>query len=457
MAGGRRTASRLIARLTRPRPIARPVTPRLAYVSPLPPAATGIASYSRTVLRGLDGIGFRDRYEMDAVWPIRPRHDAEFRGAYRLAIYHIGNNMVFHGDIYRLAVSNPGLVVIHELGLDDLVRGLVERGDPLGYRAWREATFRATRMTLPETRLHEPLGRPWCAHIARHARGVIVHSDFCRRYLEDFGCRTPVFVVPHPPVERDEDLRRAELVGRRSRARSGVDEDAVLIVAPGDLNVPKRLEAVLAAAARLRGPTPVRVALVGRRIPGYDVEEVVGASGIADRVIVAPDVSDEDFRGWLSAADIVVDLRHPHRGEVSGSLMRSMQVGRPSIVSATGTYLDIPADVVVRVAGGPPDPEELAAALQRLVDDRELRSAIGNRAREYVARTKGVERTAHGYQDAVEQTLGLILDPRRMALARWARSLNDLGIGEEQLDEGFGVSYAGGLDELAAPMRRPKG
>src|SRR6266540_3134466 len=51
----------------------------------------------------------------------------------------------------------------------------------------------------------------------------------------------------------------------------------------------------------------------------------------------------------MCAADVAVDLRYPHRGEVSGSLSRSMQVGRPTIVSATGTYLDLPEDVVVRV------------------------------------------------------------------------------------------------------------
>ena len=47
---------------------------------------------------------------------------------------------------------------------------------------------------------NEPLRIPWCAHAVRRSRGVIVHSEFGRRYLEEFGCKTPVFVVPHPPV-----------------------------------------------------------------------------------------------------------------------------------------------------------------------------------------------------------------------------------------------------------------
>ena len=45
------------------------------------------------------------------------------------------------------------------------------------------------------------------------------------------------------------------------------------------------------------------------------------------------DLDDADFLAWLAASDVVVDLRHPHRGEVSGSLARAMQAGRPTIVS----------------------------------------------------------------------------------------------------------------------------
>ncbi len=388
---------------------------------------------------------------MDVIWPVQPKHDMAMRG-YRLGIYHVGNNMRFHGDIYRLASSHPGLVVLHDLGLDDLVRGLVSAGDPLGYRAWREASARAGRLSLPEASLSEPLRRPWCADLVRHARGVIVHSDFCRRYLEDLGCRTPIFVVPHPPVERRSDLRSAEPLGRALRARIGLGPDDVLVVAPGDLNPAKQLDAVLAAVARIEGAPAVHVALVGRGIPGYDAGEVVAQSGLANRVTLAPDVSDEEFRGWLLASDVVVDLRHPHRGEVSGSLIRAMQAGRPAIVSATGTYLDIPEDAVLRVTAGPADPDELAATIRGLARDRELRLQLGARTRAYVEEALTEERTAQGYEHAIEQTLGLLLDPRRLALARWAKALNDLGLGEPDLEEGFGLSYARGLDELAVAI-----
>lgn len=447
MVGDRGPTARLIRRLVRARPMTRPPVPRLAFLSPMPPAASGIATYSRAVLEGLDRIGLRQRYPMDVVWPIKPTHDATIP-AHRLGIYHLGNNVDFHADIYRLAMFNPGLVVLHDLGLDDFIRALVARGEPLGHRARREAVTLAPRMSLPEALANDSLRRPWCADVARHARGVIVHSEFCRRYLLDFGCRTPVFVVPHPVVEREPDMRRAEPRGRTFRRRLALGADDVLVVAPGDLNRAKGLDAVLAAIRSLDPVPRVHVALVGRRIHGYDVDGMVAASQVADRVTVAADVSDDDFRAWLFASDIVVDLRHPHRGEVSGSLMRAMQAGRPSIVSGVGTYLDISEDLVLRVAPGPPDPAEVAAALRRLIEDRDLRLGMGERANGHVARLRAADATARGYEEAIDATLRLALDPGRRALARWAGALADLGVTDRHLDQGYGLSYSRALDEF---------
>ena len=418
----------------------------------MPPAKTGIASYAATVLAGLERTGYRSRRGIDVIWPVRPKHDVTI-ARYALGVYHVGNNHDFHGDIYRLASLHPSLVVLHDLGLDDLVNALVASGDALGYRAGREALLRSEVMTLPEARENEPLARPWCAAIARAARGIVVHSDFAKRYLEDFGCRTPVFVVPHPVVERPAAIRRSAEVGGRIRARLGLRGDDVLIVAPGDMNAAKQLDVVVEAVARL--DANVHLALVGRRIPTWDPGPVVRASGLGARATVAADVTDEEFLGWLHAADVVTDLRFPHRGEVSGTLIRAMQVGRPCVVSGVGTYLDLPPDVVVRVPPGRPDAAELASTFTRLAEDRELRERLGARAREHLETTAGGDRTARGYERAIEQTLALGADPRRMALARWARALNEIGVSPAGLDEDFGLSYVRGLSELAPGPHEP--
>ena len=411
----------------------------VVFAGPLPPAPTGIATYDEAVLAGLDRIGFADRIRMDVVWPVEGRLAGRFPG-YHLGVFQLGNNVEFHLEIYRAAYLTNALVVLHDLALDDFVRGLKAAGEPLGYMAAREAARLRPALTDPDVVRNEPLREPWCAHIARRARGIIVHSDFGRRYLEGFGCRTPVFVVPHPVIEAPGAFARAK--GRARELRGRVGAPGFLVVAPGDMNEAKQLDALVRAAVELGDDA--HVAIVGRRIEAYDVEPVVAAAGMSRRVSVHADVTEADFLAWLAAADAVVDLRFPHRGEVSGSLSRAMQTGAPSVVSATGTYLDVPDDTVVRVAPGPADPGELARALMRMRDD-DLRSRVGAAAAAHIEGLRTSEATARGYERAIAETLALVRDPARKALAIWGRALVDAGIPEELVSEGYGLDYARAL------------
>lgn len=414
------------------------------FAGPLPPAPTGIATYDRAVLDGLERVGLPEAMRFESVWPVDTRDAGRFPG-YHLGVFQLGNNVEFHLEIYRAAYLTNALVVLHDLALDDFVRGLKAAGDPLGYMASREAGRLRHELTDPDVLRNEPLREPWCAHVVRRARGVIVHSDFGRRYLEGFGCRTPVFVVPHPVIERIDAFERARPRARELRASVG--DPTFLVVAPGDMNEAKQLDAVARAVGRV-GPE-AHVAIVGRRIEGYDVDAAIAAAGAAGRVSVHQDVDDADFLAWLAAADGAVDLRFPHRGEVSGSLSRAMQAGVPTVVSATGSYLDVPDDTVVRVAPGPTDPDELARALRGLLDDPDLRARIGVAAAAHVELLREHDVTARGYERAIVETLALVRDPARRAMAIWGKALVDAGITEAMVARGYGMEYARALRSFA--------
>lgn len=418
---------------------------RILVLSPLPPARTGVASYTASVLDLLRGAKTGDRHRLDARWP-GPRNLTQVErllGAADLPVYHVGNNARYHRDIYALAVRRPGLVVLHDLALDDLGRALVATDDPLGLRTRREAEAARRRLERSGMDLDGPLGMPWCAYLVRRARGIVVHAPFGRRYLGAIGCRTPVFVAPHPPIEDPRGIR-AGLASRRVARR--IPREATLIGVLGDLGAAKQIETVMKAVARLN--EGVHLAVVGRRIPGYDVKAAVRTAGLGRRVSLAADVTDAEFGAWLRASDIVVNLRHPHRGEVSGTVVRALQAGIPTVVSGTGTYLDWPEDTVVRIAEGPPSVDEIAAVLDRLVRDPQGRRRLGERAREHMDRLAREGATAAAYDEAVESTLAVLADPSRGALSRWAGALLDVGATPERTAMGFGLRYAEAVREF---------
>jgi hypothetical protein len=158
-------------------------------------------------------------------------------------------------------------------------------------------------------------------------------------------------------------------------------------------------------------------------------------------------VSEADFYAWLEATDVVVNLRDPHRGEVSGTLMRAMAAGKPVIVQAQGSYLDLPEEAVLRIDGGPPDARKLAGALDRLLAHPKLRWWIGDRARHHVEELRRTGATEAAYAGAIHRTLDLVRDPARAAVARWARALASLGAGEGAAP--LGERYAAAVHEVA--------
>ena len=164
---------------------------------------------------------------MDLVWPVDTEDAGRFPG-YHLGVFQLGNNVEFHLEIYRAAYLTSALVVLHDLALDDFVRGLKAAGEPLGYMADREAARLRRAITDPDVLRNDP-ARAVVRARRRRARGVIVHSEFGRRYLEAFGCRTPVFVVPHPAIEGPEPSSGR---ARGRRAAGASSRRSTPVVAP---------------------------------------------------------------------------------------------------------------------------------------------------------------------------------------------------------------------------------
>ena len=293
---------------------------RIAFVSPLPPAQTGIATYAAAVLAGLEETGFTTRHDVDQVWPVHPRIEPRIAEA-DLGIFQIGNNVEFHGDIYALSVHHPGVVVLHDLALDGLLWGLGQTESPLAVPA-------APKRSRPRRvgGRGRPALIPWAAQAVRRARAVIVHSAFAKDYLEGFGCRTPIVVAPHPLVERDEEIEAAR--ARGGELRAGVARHGELLVGvAGDLNASKGIAELLGSlrirdgrrARRARRPSQPALG------PGWCDRD----SGVADRVTVISDVADGDFLAWLSAFDVLVNLRFPHRGGTERLARARAARGRP--------------------------------------------------------------------------------------------------------------------------------
>jgi glycosyltransferase involved in cell wall biosynthesis len=170
-----------------------------------------------------------------------------------------------------------------------------------------------------------------------------------------------------------------------ARAALGLPQDALLVTAPGLATHAKRLDVAVRVLARLRARHPaLRLVVAGDLDPALPVRAWARAAGMEDALVVAGRLDLPDFVRHLVAADVVLALRFPSHGEISGALVRALGVGRPALVTAgTPAAEEFPDGVVVPVDPGRHEEAEMEALLEALLSRPELRRAVGDAARDH--------------------------------------------------------------------------
>ncbi len=392
---------------------------RLAYFSPLPPARTGVADYSRELLpelaRRAEIALFTDAPEATAreSLPSLPLFSIDEYPARRwefdVALYHMGNS-VYHEAIYEAALRYPGVVVLHDFGLHHFIFA-----HTVGHGCWaayaREMAYARGAAGLAQARavqrgqMEAPVWAwPLNDRLLDRSLGVIVHSRWSRQQIVAQRPWLPVTVAPAPAVcYAGEPPPRSAL---------GWPEEAVVFASLGQITAAKQVDLALRAFARLRAQTPqARFLLVGEQ-PSKEIDlgAVVEALELADRVHFVGFVDDlADFTRWIAAADVVVNLRNPTVGETSATALRALAAGRPLIVWDHGWYAELPDDVCLKASPG--DEDGLLTAMLTLARDAERRQTMGRRAADYAARAHAPARTADAYLQAIQGLLAKLGRP----------------------------------------------
>jgi glycosyltransferase involved in cell wall biosynthesis len=111
-----------------------------------------------------------------------------------------------------------------------------------------------------------------------------------------------------------------------------------------------------------------------------------------------------DARAITAAADVFVV---PSRTEGTPlALLEAMALERPIVATAVGGLPELLTNEVNALLAPPEDPPALAAAIVRLLNDRELAGRLGSEARATVEREAGAQATAAAYLDVYRRLSG---------------------------------------------------
>jgi hypothetical protein len=203
------------------------------------------------------------------------------------------------------------------------------------------------------------------------------------------------------------------------RRSIGVVDDAPLFGVFGALTATKRIVQILESFSVVHSRVPAaRLVLVGAADPMLDLPRVVQALKLDEAVVTLTDRDDAAFDAAIAGVDVSMNLRWPSAMETSGPWLRSLALGRATIITDLPHQVDIPTldphTWQSRHAGSVEEPvavsidildesHSLRLSMLRLATDAALRERLGAAGRSYWEREHTVARMADDYDRAIKQ------------------------------------------------------
>jgi glycosyltransferase involved in cell wall biosynthesis len=367
---------------------------KIAWLSPLPPQKSGIATYSYWLVKALKPHLDIDLYydtelpdaELQKEFEIYPmslfpeRHDL-----YDEVIYHLGNNTDFHKKIYQLAWKFPGTIVLHDYNLSAFMHDsfYLQADWQLYEQALVNSNGEPERKGLqglvPQLRRNVS-GLPMSYAVVNKSRKVIVHHRWVKN---QFSNNDHIEVIPmYAKIDISPTADEIE----KFREKFAVKDTHFLISCLGFINSNKLPELQVKVVKKLLAHgIPVRLLFAGETSPGVrSLQTEVEASDYREYITFTGYLDEIDYFSALFASDVIINLRNPSMGEASLTLMHALAAAKPAIISDLNQYREFPDRVCWKLTHDENEAELLFEYLTVLLSNKNVRTAISENAANYV-------------------------------------------------------------------------
>jgi len=267
-----------------------------------------------------------------------------------------------------IAAKRPDIIQTHNTKSHFLLRTM---GAPHGAR-WI-AFHHGFTATDWKDRAYTRLAR-WSLKAAPHIVTV------CRAFAQELiasGVAAERISIVHNSVSPVAAPQAEELAALRLSL--GIPPDAFVILAVGRLSAEKGHRDLVSAVAMLRSAHPsleLRLVIAGEGPERLALTQTASTLGIAEHLLLPG--QQKQVRQFYGIADVFVLPSHSEGS--SNVLLEAMAARLPIVATAVGGSVELVSDGDTALLVNPRDPQSLAAAVGRLLNDRALAGRLAANA-----------------------------------------------------------------------------
>ncbi|MFH1478511.1 MAG: glycosyltransferase family 4 protein [Candidatus Omnitrophota bacterium] len=326
---------------------------KIAFVTPWPPQKSGISDYVYDLIKGLSKFDIQIEVYSNCQTPKKLDRVNVFninetainsRDDYDLIVYHIGNNIEYHGYIIDLLKKHGGVVHLHDMVLLHMMiahkkSNLLELSSSVDKWYGKTISLLFQKLIkLDNTFLYEDIVThiPMFEEVLQHADSCIVHSEYVKKRIRNVFPYIETHRIDH--LFYNQNIIKTLHDNKKKTFRIGVF---------GGVEKNRHVDMIIMSCAQLlKEGFELELYIAGQvGCDCVDIYKLVNRLGISKKVYIFGRVDLEKFEELLAQSDVVVSLRNPTMGETSGVVMRAIQRAIPVIVSKTGWYSELPGFV----------------------------------------------------------------------------------------------------------------
>jgi glycosyltransferase involved in cell wall biosynthesis len=300
--------------------------------------------------------------------------DAKMR-TYEAVIYHIGNSD-HHMVTAARALTKPGIVILHDMNLENIYKALVKKKIICEDRMLLEARLDSLSKTKSA----------YVQSLVKRQSSVIVHSKYLKNIIDE--------------ITNDDstNVALAQLPISTPIYASTIKTRRFTIGLAGILAGIKGLE-VIEKIARHPEFLHDKFMLFGLNFAEPGLLERIRE---LPNVEVTTDLSDFEFQEKLKRLDLFVNYRKKYQGEASYSTLEAMRFGVPVLVrSDFGWYSELPDGSVIKVK----EEKDIITAVLKLKNNAQEKRDISEKAREVTKSTFNAEQYVEVIKQMIENGL----------------------------------------------------